>query len=531
MHYPSYATHPAPRWGRPPLINRCDDLKSTAPPPRHMASDGLELPTPHAGRNSSSEDRRTKKAAQRDSHRLFWVDKNNSTPARALRLALGPLILMLVIAQMVFSDRLSALHTGIATIGSVFVILSPAVLSTLFSKQTGNDRLKIKDGDPRSLASFPGSERILGTLKDNHTLESLRFMAALSSGFLLLSSNWFYAGTIPHTVVLIGATLLCAFVIALTVRLEKTIQMTSKHAPLLTYHVPTLHESQLPSILSDLVLAHLDPESASAWEDWLNDLAPGVRGEMAPAAARERILQIVHLHHEGLLDELRMKAELRRVVRRDTMEELLDDSGGTRFNIVSLTALLEHTRKWQPGIFRILHRLRNGVLSGEGPLTTPGWRMDHDLPLTCSECRGDLFVMLHNLTEETETVELEVVVPEGQPEKQTFRITPMPARPMDGPTPKTSLMGQDLVDGMGALLRRALVLWIGIAWTSNTTGPHPVQITLRKPGGATIDSVNIRTDVWTGSGGSDSTQGRMKRAGAQGFDDAVRVLRGSFSLR
>jgi hypothetical protein len=281
------------------------------------------------------------------------------------------------------------------------------------------------------------------------------------------------------------------------------------------------------------VLAHLDPESASDWQEWLAELGPGVRGDTTPIAARERILQIVHLHQEGLLDELRMKAELRRVVRRDTMERIVNKNPeqDNRFNIISLSALLDHTRSWQPGLFRMLHRLRNGVLTGEQELTTVGWRMDHDLPLTCSEGQADLFLMLHNLTDQEEAVILEVVVPEGQPEMQTFRITPPPHRPLDGPTPHTSMFGQDLVDGMGSLLRRALVLWIGIAWTDAAAGAHPVQITLRKPSGETIDSRIIKTEIWHGSGGSDSTHGRMKRAGARGFDGAVRVVKGSFSLR
>ncbi len=486
------------------------------------------LPNPQRERGKPTINPGDARANKRNESRMFWVPFTTAWPNRFLRIMFGPTTLMLIIANMVFADRLSALHSGLGVMVAATVIFVPTVIASIYSVKNARDRLRRDPKGASTKDSFPGSERILGMLDDNQMFTNMRFLIALAAGLLLLSSHYFYISTTPHISVLIGAMLLTSFVIAQTIRLERTIQMTSRSFPLLSFHVPALHESQLHTVLSDLLLACLDPESAEAWQDWLEVLAPGVRGDSAPVMARERILQIVHLHQEGLLDELRMRAELRRVVRRETMEPLFDKK--ERFNIETLSVLLNHTRQWKPGLFSMLHRLRNGVLTGERSLTNQGWRMDHDLPLTCREGQGDLFVMLHNLTDQREAVVLEVLVPEGMPEVQTFRVTPVPTRPLMGPTPRTSMFGQDLVDGMGALLQRALVLWIGIAWTDEAVGQHPVQITLRRPDGDTIDSIIIRADIWHGSGGSESTHGRMKRAGARGFDGAVRVVRGSFSL-
>ncbi len=498
-----------------------------------MARRKKDLPTPLKRGKGTPEKPGVQRTNVRNKARLRWVGFIAAMPNRFLRIMFGPATLVLIIANMVFSSQFSAMRSGWGIILAALIVFTPTVIASMYSSLNARDRLRLDRSGGLTKESFPGSERILNMLSENRLLTNMRFLTAIAAGVMLFTGHYLNNGTAAHNVSLIGALLLTSFVIVQTIRLERTILMNSHHFPLLSFHAPTLHESQLHTVLSDLVLAHLDPESASDWQEWLTELSPGVRGDTTAIAARERILQIVHLHQEGLLDELRMKAELRRVVRRDTMERIVDKQPmeDNRFNIISLAALLDHTRSWQPGLFRMLHRLRNGVLSGEQELTTVGWRMDHDLPLTCSEGQADLFLMLHNLTDEEEAVILEVVVPEGQPEMQTFRITPLPHRPLDGPTPHTSMFGQDLVDGMGSLLRRALVLWIGIAWNDAAAGAHPVQITLRKPSGKTIHSRIIKTEIWHGSGGSDSTHGRMKRAGARGFDGAVRVVKGSFSLR
>ena len=45
--------------------------------------------------------------------------------------------------------------------------------------------------------------------------------------------------------------------------------MIDSDFPLLSMHAPTLHQSTLKRALTDLVVAHLDPETAGAWDDWV----------------------------------------------------------------------------------------------------------------------------------------------------------------------------------------------------------------------------------------------------------------------
>ena len=49
------------------------------------------------------------------------------------------------------------------------------------------------------------------------------------------------------------------------------------------------------TVLSDLIEAHMDPDSASQWSAWLDELKPSIRNKLPPALARERIVQAVYL--------------------------------------------------------------------------------------------------------------------------------------------------------------------------------------------------------------------------------------------
>ena len=201
------------------------------------------------------------------------------------------------------------------------------------------------------------------------------------------------------------------------------------------------------------------------------------------------------------------------------------------FNITTLNRLLEHTEAWQPGLFRIIRRVRNDILSGNVSLTASEWRMDHDLPLACPDGQGDLFLMIHNFGETEETVEVEVVVPDGLPISQTFRVTPQPTPSLPAAIPlNTMSMTETLADRLSILMERGLVLWIGLAWSSKSRGQHPVQIHLRKEGGETISSVVLSTDVLQRSSGSGSTQVRMRRASRLGIE-ALREVSSTLKMR
>ena len=141
------------------------------------------------------------------------------------------------------------------------------------------------------------------------------------------------------------------------------------------------------------------------------------------------------------------------------------------------------------------------------------WRMDASLPLHCAESRGDLFVMVNNLSTKKVPIELEVHVPDGQPSRQTFRLTPDPLAPPNHPLPMWSNDEEDVVTWLSNLVGSAHVLWLSLAWDEHIEGRRPVRITIRHIDGHTIGSDTLWTEVSVrSSGGGHSSKAYGKRS-------------------
>ena len=451
---------------------------------------------------------------------------------------------------MVFSEQVETNEIGIFMIIFPSIVLLPSwyAAEKQFATAENDFGDNNKNTDKLSLNSFPGAERILSMIRENRLNERIRLVTFSSVGILVLLHDNFEEGSPGNVLILMTSLILLSIGVAQTIRLERSIQMRSTEFKYLPFHAPTQHSSQMHTVLSDLIEAHMDPDSASQWSAWLDELKPSIRNKLPASLARERIVQAVYLSNmtgEDGTNAWKLNNILTSIVRREMRDRIMqqepvssefeDNSSSSEkplpFNITTLNRLLEHTEAWQPGLFRIIRRVRNDILSGNVSLTDSEWRMDHDLPLTCSDGQGDLFLMIHNFGETEETVEVEVVVPDGLPISQTFRVTPQPTPSLPAAIPlNTMSMTETLADRLSILMERGLVLWIGIAWPPKSRGQHPVQIHLRKEGGETISSVVLSTDVLQRSSGSGSTQVRMRRASSLGIE-ALREVSSTLKMR
>ena len=518
------------------------DLSATTP---------LEIPDPEGNLPSLGE-YTDGKEDRTDRIRNLAVNFSSSLPLKLLRLLLGPSMIFSLIVLMVFSEQVDTIKMGI------FMLLFPlfSLLPSWFASEmqyitSENDFGPNKGTDRMSLNSFPGAERIRKMIEDTRDFERLRILTISSVGILVMLQDYFEEGSIGNVLILMTSLVLLSIGVALTISLERSIQMRSTEFKYLPFHVPTQHGSQMHTVLSDLIEAHMDPDSASQWSAWLDELKPSIRNKLPPALARERIVQAIYLSNmtgDDGTNAWKLNNILTSIVRREMRDYIMEQnqSNSSEFEVeestdeetqplpftaTTLSRLLEHTEAWQPGLFRIIRRVRNDILSGNVSLTDSEWRMDYDLPLTCADGQGDLFLMVHNFGEKEETVEVEVVVPDGLPITQTFRVTPLPTPALPAAIPLNSMsMTETLADRLSILMERGLVLWIGLAWSSKTRGNHPVQIHLRKEGGETIESVILTTDVQQRSGGSGSTQVRMRRASSLGIE-ALRDVRGTLKMR
>jgi hypothetical protein len=264
--------------------------------------------------------------------------------------------------------------------------------------------------------------------------------------------------------------------------------MRTNEFTLLSLHAPTLHDSTLDSVLTDLLKAHLDPQTAGEWDEWLDSLEVSVRTGQTPVSAIEHVLQAIHLEHRRIIDQEGLRSEVRTVFKVAATDSLFDPE--SKFNISSLRTLLAHTRAWGPGMFRLIDRLQES-LAGEVPSIQEPWRLDLDLPPRCSEGQGDLFVMLHNHTSNDATVEVDILTAQGEPAFQSLRIKAPSSN-------REVYSGPQGVASLGRLLDNAVVLWIGLAWPDSEYGPHPVQVTLKGESGETLSSTIVQTTLSSG---------------------------------
>ena len=517
------------------------DLSSTMP---------LQIPDPD-GNNIPLDEFEENEEIYTDKLRNISVNFSSSLPVKLLRLLLGPVMIFCLIVLMVFSEQVETNNIGIFMIVFPSLVLLPSwyAAEKQFATAENDFGDNNKNTDKLSLNSFPGAERILSMIRGNRLNERIRLVTFSSVGILVLLHNNFEDGSLGNVLILMTSLILLSIGVAQTIRLERSIQMRSTEFKYLPFHAPTQHSSQMHTVLSDLIEAHMDPDSASQWSAWLDELKPSIRNKLPASLARERIVQAVYLSNmtgEDGTNAWKLNNILTSIVRREMRDRIMQQESTSSefeeeplspaekplpFNITTLNRLLEHTEAWQPGLFRIIRRVRNDILSGNVSLTDSEWRMDHDLPLTCSDGQGDLFLMIHNFGEVQETVEVEVVVPDGLPISQTFRVTPQPTPSLPAAIPlNTMSMTETLADRLSILMERGLVLWIGIAWSPKSRGQHPVQIHLRKEGGETISSVVLSTDVLQRSSGSGSTQVRMRRASSLGIE-ALREVSSTLKMR
>jgi hypothetical protein len=105
--------------------------------------------------------------------------------------------------------------------------------------------------------------------------------------------------------------------------------------------------------------------------------------------------------------------------------------------------------------------------------------------------------MIHNHSGRKQSIEVDILAAEGEPELQTLRVL---AKASSKPRSPISVKDERgvLTESFGRLLADSTVLWIGLAWPDSISGPHPVQVTLRNEEGETLESIVVRTTLSSG---------------------------------
>ncbi|MDB3871737.1 hypothetical protein N9318_05460 [Euryarchaeota archaeon] len=447
-----------------------------------MKGSQVALPTPYAAEpetNSNKSKAYSKRISRIDSQRKFWTKVSTIRYMASIRFWFS--IAAPASAGVILTNwEYSSIEVAIIFFSILSILLLPPHFSSLFAKMSARHRLQLRIEGFKSKEAYPGVERILNTLHERVLRERVRLFSAFLS-VLSLFAVWEIETGYVLGQILVSFSVILGFISWLnTFYLEGSIPMRSNKFPLLSLHAPTLHESVLNRVLTDVLVAHLDPETAGSWDDWTISLEENVRGGHSSSAALEHMLTALHLNDRGLLTPEEMISSIKEVYKISALDKLTDTT--MKINIVSIQSLLAHTRAWQPGLFRLIDRLHDSSKNGELTLSENKWRTDLDLPPRSSDGQSDLFVMVHNGSNSDMTVEVEIVTAHGEPEVQTLRV----------PCKRTRIKEVVTLDG---LLDSALVLWIGLAWPSTVSGPHPVQVTINGDDGNTLSSTIVQTTL------------------------------------
>ena len=493
-----------------------DAIKQKKRPQKLVDKDDSVLPNPY-GEDSTygriGESALSRRVRKRDFRRQLWTKICTVYGAPTVRSILAGIAFTYSIL-LFFGWDFAIDQAGMAMFVVLSVFYFPPLLASTYAHMSARDRLQLKSDGKRSMEAHPGVEGILNSLKERVLRERTRLLCAVVAALSINSVGSFETGTVLASILYGLAIFLGAIALWFTLQLEQSIPMTEDDFPLLSLHAPTLHQSTLDRVLSDLLVAHLDPETAGEWDKWVQGLEEKVRFNQTPGSAVEHLLRVLHLNHLGLLGNERLLSESKRVFRVSAIDELTDDT--SKFSLKALRRLMAHTRAWQPGMFRLIDRLQDSAMRGHASLIENSWRMDLDIPPRCSQGQGNLFVMIHNHSREPSQIEIEIIAADGEPHLQTLRVNPPLSKQPKRPA-KLGEEGNDLVDVLGRLIDNCFVLWIGLAWPVGTSGSRPVQVTLRGPLGETLSSVVVTTSL--------STRFNPEGAAEKMLDAAVAVRR------
>ncbi len=352
------------------------------------------------------------------------------------------------------------------------------------------DRLELRRQGFSLRESYVGVDRILNQLEENKLRERTRVSAAVV-GFLLAStiSSTPLQGDLSLT--LLGLTAILSIVILFaTLSIEKQKSMDTGKTPLLKLHTPSLHDTLAEPLLVDLLYAHLDPETSSRWNTWIERIGKGVRRQQQSEDAIETILRAIYLSIVGEIDQNEKNKICAEVLNTRSVEQLKDKK--EPFNLKQLENLLNHVIERKPGLFRLLSRTMQRASRIREPET---WILDADLPPRAMHGESDLFVLASPDQNSSKPFEIDIITVEGEPEIQIIRLPPINRSLRPGRAD-----GSDGWNRFNSIIDNSHILWIGMAWNKSGHEGRSVQVNLLTENETTVKSLVLWTIMEDGDG-------------------------------
>ena len=451
----------------------------------------MDLPTPYARQDDEEPTPSAMKSRieLRDKWRGRWTKLAINAPSRLLRYSLSVTLLVIIVLSSTTLDQTLLDASRFVWALSVISFIPPSIAAT-YARMTAKDRLELRRKGFSLRESYVGVERILNQLDENKLTERTRLSAAIV-GLILSSTMASNTLQTDLSLTLLGVTALMAVVVLLaTVSVERQKTMEMGKTPLLRLHNPSLFDTIADPLLVDLVYAHLDPETSSKWNDWMETITLNVRRNQKSEHAVETVLRSIYFTMTDKMDFDERRRICTQVLNMPAVERL--ESQDEFFNFEELESFLLHVVERKPGIFRLLSR----TIQRAGRLrATEDWTLDADLPPRATHGESDLFVLASPGKSSAAPFEIDIITVEGEPETQVIRLPPIDRVERPG-----RAEGSEDWQIFNSVIDRSHVLWIGMAWNKSGHEGRSVQVNLLSDNSTTVKSQVLWTIMEDGDG-------------------------------
>lgn len=452
----------------------------------------MDLPTPYAEseqQQSSISSAMERRILSRDKWRGRWTNLTTNPVLRFARYLLAFTLPASIVAASTFLDSDFLSISRIMWLASIILFIPPLIASS-YARMAAKDRLELRREGFSLRESYVGVDRILNQLEENKLRERTRVSAAIV-GFVLASIVFSAPLQTDLSLTLLGLTAILSIVILFaTLSIEKQKSMDTGKTPLLKLHTPSLHDTLAEPLLVDLVYAHLDPETSSRWNIWMEKISKGVRRQQQSEDAIETILRAIYLSMIGEIDQNEKDRICTEVLNTRSVERLREKQ--EPFNLEQLEELLTHVIERKPGLFRLLSRTMQRASRIRKSET---WILDADLPPRAMHGESDLFVLASPDQNSSKPFEIDIITVEGEPDIQIIRLPPIDRSVRPGRTD-----GTDGWNRFNATIDNSHILWIGMAWNKSGHEGRSVQVNLLTENETTVKSLVLWTIMEDGDG-------------------------------
>jgi hypothetical protein len=263
-----------------------------------------------------------------------------------------------------------------------------------------------------------------------------------------------------------------------------------------SYEAP-LHPALLGHAFFDVIGTHLDPILSARLSEFVRDLSPNIsesldsESNLQVADARERLLHLLLLDRRGVIDESTRDAAFASILDEDGVRKLNDDSDG--INKETWDRIIDHAKNRNPSFFRMYDRVRHRMHEvADGGRPPGGIWFDVDMENLVSE-EANLFIFVHNGTEEPRDLVVRILTPDFRPEEITYTLHLKP-----GERHIISDSSSDAIDiGVVHLYHEAGIIWQTLL--PARTGEATVTARLEDPQGNLVTgrviTVQVRYDL------------------------------------